>query len=507
MGDMRIDTTASCRAADTTSDSVIFRQGDTLQSIADCNHVDLNDLMAANHLTDPNAILPGQEIRIPKGSYLPPSGSAEVKRDIGGSPNAGSVDPKSMVELKMRQSIIEGLVQKASSAGVSADGLATIASIGALPASQFNSATAAIEKALNAPDPESALTSLNRVIVQGSSDNVVVQSAANMAKGTGLPITSLAPGSLKDVGDVTLVAHGNPDTIFLGDKEYTPRQLAKTLEESGWKGGTLRLASCETGSASGAFAQRLANELEARGIDSAVIAPQSSVVIPSSTNGRPIVESLTKPGYGQPLSKGWEIFTAEGEAKGGSLALDLLGKAGSVLGKLGHVAMAADAMKTMIEGEFYYATAYGAARDNIKSEGFQTGFAEGLAASLLKESPGYVQDKVKFHAISPNFSDRVLGTEGVYERAFNSGVNEGYKFAQNLSPEVRAQVRQALAAQGNDMSDGSADNASHLMGKLLPDVKQMFDEARKALEAEKKAERERKSREWRESQGNVGNKI
>ena len=43
----------------------IIQPGDTLSSIADHFNISLNDLMAANSITDPNAIQAGQQLVIP----------------------------------------------------------------------------------------------------------------------------------------------------------------------------------------------------------------------------------------------------------------------------------------------------------------------------------------------------------------------------------------------------------------------------------------------------------
>ncbi len=46
----------------------IVQQGDTLSQIAVAYGVNINDLMAANGISDPDTIFPGQELRIPGGT-------------------------------------------------------------------------------------------------------------------------------------------------------------------------------------------------------------------------------------------------------------------------------------------------------------------------------------------------------------------------------------------------------------------------------------------------------
>src|SRR5438128_1008443 len=133
MGEIHFYTGTSFQTSDSSSaNTVTFKMGDTLQKIADDNDVDLKDVMAANHLTDSNAILPGQEIRIPKKNYAatePAGATVSGSQQVASAPGAGSVDAKSWAELKMRQATIDGLVQKAASVGVRPADIAIIASV------------------------------------------------------------------------------------------------------------------------------------------------------------------------------------------------------------------------------------------------------------------------------------------------------------------------------------------------------------------------------------------
>src|SRR5262249_52527684 len=164
MGEVRFDAPMSCPVPDVASESAItFRLGDTLQNIADCHNVDLKDLMAANGITDPNAIFPGREIKIPQKSYPSAEPSpTNTPQKPASTPISGSVDAKSAIELKFRQATIDGLVHKASSLGIGPGEVAVIASLAtrALSGADFNRATSAVQQALSSATPKEALAKL-----------------------------------------------------------------------------------------------------------------------------------------------------------------------------------------------------------------------------------------------------------------------------------------------------------------------------------------------------------
>lgn len=154
-------------------------------------------------------------------------------------------------------------------------------------------------------------------IVQGSADPAVFYSTYSMVNRTGHQGTGMGPGVLAGVDEVTLVAHGNQQIVAVGTQHMSPRQLAQTLVDAGWEGGTLRLAACETGicTVGNPFAQTLANELKALGAESVVIAPEANVNIFGGMHGVPQIQPPTPPG-GQkppllPPGKGWKYFTSE----------------------------------------------------------------------------------------------------------------------------------------------------------------------------------------------------
>ena len=62
---------APAASSDSTSPETVFaRPGDTPEKIAQDHNIDVNDLMGANGITDPNQVLfPGRELKLPHMSY------------------------------------------------------------------------------------------------------------------------------------------------------------------------------------------------------------------------------------------------------------------------------------------------------------------------------------------------------------------------------------------------------------------------------------------------------
>src|SRR5215468_2246683 len=98
MGGTRIDGAAPPVVnVDTSSrNTVTVKRGDTLQSIADRNRVELRDLMAANGITNPKqAFIQAQELKLPTKNYAAPPPvvtDLAAHKDVPPAPAAGTVD-------------------------------------------------------------------------------------------------------------------------------------------------------------------------------------------------------------------------------------------------------------------------------------------------------------------------------------------------------------------------------------------------------------------------------
>jgi len=489
MGEIRLDVPTSCQKPDVASDNaVIFRFGDTLQNIANCQGVELKDLMAANNITDPNAVLPGREIKIPRESYaasVPASSSAPQKP--ASAPNAGSVDAKSAAEIKLRQATVEGLVHKATSVGVGPSEIAIIASLAmrALSAAQFNHATSAVQQALTSASPKVAMAKLGPTIIQGSSDPITTKAASRLARSTGFTTTSLDPGTLAGVDDVTIVAHANEVEVAIRGERLSPAQLAERLREAGFEGGTVRLVACKTGAEGATFATELAKELRVRGMGSVIIAPDAKVMVASKTE---LPQVRYAAGNFRPPGEGWKIImdeTPEALGEGGALAAsgDGIGAlsgmragAGELLGFIGF-------MTAPLELLSNYLNSYEDAKNNIKADNYTKGFAQGMAAAIVGDAPGDVRSKFGLETADPSITDRVLGAEGLAEKFHNKGLVDGYKLFRSLPPKQQKALRQGLAVQGLDVKNKSVDNILHVEVSILPNVKEMFKRAREEEEA------------------------
>jgi hypothetical protein len=152
----------------------------------------------------------------------------------------------------------------------------------------------------------------NSRIVPLSTDRAVRESTAAMAQRTGHRVTDLVPGSLNNVDDITVIAHGvTPDkstgawAFRVGRQTHTSEDLAQALADAGWKGGTVRLAVCKAGMSclgGPSLGQELANDLSVLGAESAVISPVGKVNILDDALGLPQVRGssgkLSTPGNG-----------------------------------------------------------------------------------------------------------------------------------------------------------------------------------------------------------------
>jgi len=488
MGEIRLDVPTSCQKPDIASDNaIIFRFGDTLQNIAYCHNVDLKDLMATNNITDPNAVLAGREIKIPRGNRVSSQPEPAITPRTPSSPNAGSVDAKSVAEIKLRQATIDGLVQKATSVGLGPSEVAIIASLAAhaLSASEFNRATSAVQHALTSASPKEAIAKLGPTIIQGSSDAITTRAASRLARSTGFTTTSLDPGALAGVDDVTIVAHANEAQISIRGQRLTPAQLAEKLTEAGWEGGTVRLVACKTGAEGATFATELAKELRVRGSDSVIIAPEAKVMV---TNRTELPQVRDAAGEFRPPGEGWKVIvdeTPEALAEGTGLAATENGigalsgmeaGAGELLGFIGF-------MTAPLELLSNYLSSYDDAKNKIKGESYTMGFAQGMAAAIVGDAPGDVRAKFGFETTDPTFVDRVLGSEGLWEKFHNKGLVDGYKLFRSLPPEQQKAMRAELAGQGLDVRNKSVDNIEHLQVSITPNVREMFKRAREEQEA------------------------
>ncbi|MES2108320.1 MAG: SpvB/TcaC N-terminal domain-containing protein [Bacteroidota bacterium] len=78
--------------------------------------------------------------------------------------------------------------------------------------------------------------------------------------------------------------------------------------------------------------------------------------------------------------------------------------------------------------------------DLKKANRSAAGFAAGLSANLLGKSEQWKEDHLALNGINPSLQDRIIGAEGVDEKAFNQGLRLGYNFANGLTQEQRIDV-------------------------------------------------------------------
>jgi RHS repeat-associated protein len=154
-----------------------------------------------------------------------------------------------------------------------------------------------------------------RILLAEVHDTVAFNAAVSMAKTTGQPVRALTTNAAAGASEATLVGHGVHHVgenfasfVRVGGQDYTAKELAKYLvNEAKWSGGTLRMATCQTGVVSQggtAYAQDLSAYLELLGAPTTVISPKGAVAIPSAgvNAGLPLVEGAA--GWLAP-SKGW----------------------------------------------------------------------------------------------------------------------------------------------------------------------------------------------------------
>ena len=142
------------------------------------------------------------------------------------------------------------------------------------------------------------------------------------------------------------------------------------------------------------------------------------------------------------------------------------------------------------------AKGYTAAWDIIKRENTQSGFAAGLASSLLRLSPDEVRHKLERRSAASGVTERFAGAVGMAESSFNRALGEGYRFGNHLPREGRNALRELSGLLARDKS---SDTIWAVAKALLPTVDQIFEEARKKEKAARQAEQARRTRERFES--------
>ena len=103
-----------------------------------------------------------------------------------------------------------------------------------------------------------------------------------------------------------------------------------------------------------------------------------------------------------------------------------------------------------------YFAAYGEAREAIREENSQSGFANGLAASLLGKSGKWTAKEFGFRGTTADVATLILDAEGIAENSSNKALAAGFKFGRDLTSEQRDAFLQeglnALAAKGYEFS-------------------------------------------------------
>lgn len=178
------------------------------------------------------------------------------------------------------------------------------------------------------------------------------------------------------------------------------------------------------------------------------------------------------------------VSTGVNVAEGASTGVKITSAGARVAGAVTHMLPVMDGLMA----EFDYFTSYAKAHDIIRTKNTESGFAVGMAASLMGASPKeFGLSSIDKKSATVLF----LGAEGIAEKSHNKGVADGYKYAQSLSINERNRLRnetfKALAAKGyrTENPNSFADrDVYHAAGVMLPGVKKLFEEARKQAEAE-----------------------
>lgn len=145
-----------------------------------------------------------------------------------------------------------------------------------------------------------------------------------------------------------------------------------------------------------------------------------------------------------------------------------------------------------------YFAAYGEAREAIREEWAQKGFAYGLSAGLLGQSGKWTAKELAFVGTTANVATLILDAEGIAENSFNKALIAGFKFGRDLTSEQRDAFLQeglnALAAKGYEFTYEDAfgvvkeEDAHHVVvnlgDALRPTINQAFEAIRQHEEFE-----------------------
>jgi hypothetical protein len=233
------DASANWGAGGGTSDTVLLKPGDTLQSIADKAGVPLQDLMAENHITDPNLqVIAPRELMLPKHSYAdypkPPSGDGH---QVKPGPVAGSLGSRQEVDLRLRQATLQDITSKASAAGLGPVEVARLAtSLAKLPTADFNREASLLRDALNSRNPDRALRTYLDIEPLRSEhpDRITPQIERSLVMGVATSRTNLMAGVSGVLGEDS--AHRAAETLVkMPASEY--KQIAGALQQAGTGGG------------------------------------------------------------------------------------------------------------------------------------------------------------------------------------------------------------------------------------------------------------------------------
>jgi hypothetical protein len=143
-------------------------------------------------------------------------------------------------------------------------------------------------------------------------------------------------------------------------------------------------------------------------------------------------------------------------------------------------------------------------KEELREKGYNSGFSQGLAASVFEYEYSWVKDELVDKHIDPNPWAGMAGYEGVRERAFNQGAIAGFQLGEKLPSKLRARLRndaiEAMRSNGqrwNGIFDEAFVNSAGTA--LMPTVREYFakkEELRKAEERRADVERMRNRVYW-----------
>ncbi len=151
-----------------------------------------------------------------------------------------------------------------------------------------------------------------------SLDAIVVENReawGDLTRGTPSAAQVFEPGgNLVGVNEVTLMGHGDPESLVVGADavlipgvgKVGPNTAAELLAQSGFEGGFVRCMACRTGvpNAQGIiFGDQLSLALNNRGIPSVVAAPRGPVQVGWSFGPEPVVKGALTPSLTKPNNK------------------------------------------------------------------------------------------------------------------------------------------------------------------------------------------------------------